>query len=179
MRAKNPSGAAAERKRPAVPVRQTRSLTVKDFMTSDVESCNETTDLAAAAMIMWRRDCGFVPVVDTVTKKVIGVITDRDICMAVATKGRRASEIHVGDVMVGAPHTCVPSDSVHRALDVMREKRVRRLPVVDPQGALTGILSLNDIVLHSRSAREAVFSDVNPEEILETLRGISVHLQPA
>jgi len=179
MYAKNLPGTTAERKRPTVPAKEARGPIVKDFMTSDVESCNETTDLAAASMIMWRRDCGFVPAVDTVTRKVIGVVTDRDICMAVATKGRRASEIHVGEVMSGAVHTCAPSDSVRRALDVMRERKVRRLPVVDAQGALTGILSLNDIVLHSGSARDAVFGAVNQEEILETIRGISEHLQPA
>ncbi len=66
-------------------------MKVQSIMTRDVEACTAETNLADAAMIMWRNDCGVVPVVEEPDRRVIGLITDRDICMAVATKDRRAS----------------------------------------------------------------------------------------
>ena len=166
VRKQAPPGAATGQKVPRV----------QEIMTSDVEACNPTTDLAAAAMVMWRRDCGFLPVVDTVTRGVVGVITDRDICMAVATKGRRASEIQASEVVSGKAHTCAPSDPIRSALEVMRANRVRRLPVVDAQGALTGVLSLNDVVLHARSrGRE---TGPEREDLLRAYEAICEHLQP-
>ncbi len=181
MRARNVPAAPAERRNPAAtqPSKEAKSIRVQDIMTTDVEACNATTDLGAAAMIMWRRDCGFVPVVDTVTKKVVGAITDRDICMAVATQGRRPSEIRVGDVISGSAYTCSSSDPVRKALDLMREKRVRRLPVLDAQGEITGILSLNDVVRHARTGRGKAGPGVEPEEIVEAFQAICEHLQPA
>jgi len=178
MRTRSDSTQPAGRKR-AEPAAATgpKAPRVQDIMTSDVEDCNPTTDLASAAMVMWRRDCGFLPVVDTVTKGVVGAITDRDICMAVATKGRRASEIQVSEVISGKAYTCAPSDPIRKALDVMRANRVRRLPVVDAQGALTGVLSLNDVVLHARTqGRE---TGPEREELLRTYEAICEHLQPA
>ena len=87
-------------------------MRVQDLMTWDPEACTPHHDLAHAAMIMWRRDCGIVPVVEGGTNKLIGVITDRDICMATATKGRTPAAITVGDVMSKKPTTCLPGDEL-------------------------------------------------------------------
>ncbi len=177
-RSDSPQTAARKHAAPApAAARNPQASRVQDIMTSDVEACNATTDLAATAMVMWRRDCGFMPVVDTVTKKVVGAITDRDICMAVATKGRRASDIRVSEVISGKAYTCAPSDPIGKALDIMRAKRVRRLPVVDAQGTLTGVLSLNDVVLHTRA--QSGETGTEPEELLQTYQAICEHLQPA
>jgi CBS domain-containing protein len=156
-----------------------RGPLVENFMTPDVESCDLTTDLGAAAMIMWRRDCGIVPVVEAPTQRVVGVITDRDICMAVATQGRRAHEIQVRHVISGTVYAVSPQDDVRKALEVMRTNQVRRLPVTGIDGSLRGILSLNDIALRSADPQWAGPDAIRSEEILTAYRAICGHLQPA
>jgi CBS domain-containing protein len=130
-------------------------MRVKELQTSDVKSCTGDTDLAAAAKIMWDRDCGVVPVVDS-ERKVIGVITDRDICIATATRSTVPSEIRVRDVMSGQGlHSCGPDDDVRTALATMKTHRVRRLPVLDRQQRLVGIISMNDLVMRAEGRRGA------------------------
>src|SRR5262245_35747142 len=92
------------------------TMKVKDVMTRGIETCTQDTDLAAAAMTMWRRDCGVVPVADA-QGKLVGVITDRDICMAVATKHRPAEQVHVRELITGTLHAVRPEDDVKAALD--------------------------------------------------------------
>ena len=147
-------------------------MRVKELQTSDVKSCSGDTDLAAAATIMWDCDCGVVPVVDN-ERKVIGVITDRDICIATATRSTVPSEIRVRDVMSGQDlHSCGPDDDVRTALATMKTHRVRRLPVLDRQQRLVGIISMNDLVMRAEGRRGA---DVPGEEFLETLQAICAH----
>ena len=123
-------------------------MKVKDVMTSPVLFCAPETNLAAAAMIMWESDCGALPVVSH-EKQVVGMITDRDICMAAATKHRLASDIAVGEVASRAVYACSPHDDVKKALTTMEKERVRRLPALDTDGVLQGVLSMNDVVLHA------------------------------
>jgi CBS domain-containing protein len=146
-------------------------------MSSRVESCSPDTNLAEAAMIMWRCDCGIVPVVEPGTQRVVGTITDRDVCMAVATTGQRPTERSAKEVMARSLATVGPDDDVRVALERMEEARVRRLPVVDQNGALAGVLSVNDLVL--ATDRERVEGNPLPvEAVMKTLRGISEHRQP-
>ena len=129
-------------------MKETENVLVEKVMTSEVEACRADNSLSEAAAAMWRRDCGAVPVVDG-DGRVVGVITDRDICMALATRGRLASEVKVGEAMSGPARTCTTVDDVREALEVMEREQLRRLPVVDSAGRLAGILSINDIILHS------------------------------
>ena len=108
-------------------------MKVQDIMTSDVHCCGPDTNLAAAAKMMWDSDCGALPVLN-VQGQVLSMITDRDICMATATKNRPASDIIVWETVSGKAHTCHLSDDVHTALDTMKREKVRRLPVVDEDG---------------------------------------------
>ena len=121
-------------------------MKVRDVMATVVHSCRPRINLAEAAASMWNFDCGSLPVVDH-DGKVIGMITDRDICMAVATKGRIASHITVWETMTGKAHTCGEDDAAKTALGTMTAEKVRRLPVVDQEGMLRGFLSINDLVL--------------------------------
>jgi CBS domain-containing protein len=116
---------------------------VKELMTRDCKACDPSDSLASAAMRMWDGDCGILPVIEA--GKVVGVITDRDICMALALKGCRPNEQAVGEVMTAAVHTCSPQDDVVEALATMGRRRVRRLVVVEG-GTLAGMLSMNDVV---------------------------------
>jgi CBS domain-containing protein len=144
-------------------------MKVRDIMATDVNSCQAETSLAAVAKTMWDRDCGVLPVV-TSDGRVIGMITDRDICMAVATKGRTADRISVREVSAGTVYSCLPDDETGAALETMKSHRVRRLPVIDEQGHLKGIISLNDLVLHANAGR-----GIAPAEIVGTLRSICEH----
>ena len=147
-------------------------MKVQDIMTADVEYCSPESDLAAAATVMWKRDCGSVPVVDG-DKRVVGMITDRDICMAVATRNKLASEIHISEVMSGRVYACSPDDNVKDALETMQSAQLRRLPVVDDDRSLRGILSINDVVLHSAKGRSK--KHVSHRDVMATLKILSEH----
>jgi CBS domain-containing protein len=120
-------------------------------MTQPVYSCNVQDRANAAAQIMWEHDCGVVPVVDG-GGRVVGVLTDRDLCMAVHFQNRPLTEIPVSGVMAHEVCTCVADDDVVDAERVMAERQIHRLPVVNEQGSLVGILSLADVARQARSA---------------------------
>jgi CBS domain-containing protein len=124
-------------------------MIVEDLMTREVESCRPEASLAEAAAVMWRRDCGAVPVVGG-DGGVDGIITDRDICMALATRRAYASDVRVEEVMSREVVTCAPEDDAEEALEVLSERQLRRLPVVDGKGRLVGILSLADVLRRTR-----------------------------
>ena len=84
-------------------------MKIRELMTSDVKLCGPDTNLAAAAKIMWEEDCGAVPVTDE-RGRVVGVITDRDICIAAATRLGTEGEIPVRQVISDKLYTCAPSD---------------------------------------------------------------------
>jgi len=149
-------------------------MKVRELMSSAVETCDATTDLAAVAMMMWRRDCGIVPVVDA-TRRVLGVVTDRDICMAVATRHRRPEELTARDVMTSKLHMVQPDDDARQALDTMRDGRIRRLPVVDAERRLQGIVSINDITLRAQPVRPRSTAELTANDLLETLQHICAH----
>ena len=146
-------------------------MLVEDLMTSDVEACRPDSNLAEAAGVMWRKDCGAVPVVDE-EGGVVGMITDRDICMALATRRQYASEVRVGEVMSRGVYTCTPEDDVKEALETMRGRRVRRLPVVNSQGNLAGIISLGDIALKTEKKGKSK-KRVSRRNTVRTLKAVS------
>jgi CBS domain-containing protein len=150
-------------------------MKVQDVMTYDVQMCSPETNLSAAAMRMWRGDFGILPVV--ASGKVIGVITDRDICMAAATKHRDPAKIRVKEVISGHVYGCSPDTDMREALKIMRQKQVRRLPIMDAlDGNLCGILSLNDIALKAQDARGA---QPSAWDVANTLRAICTHRSAA
>lgn len=120
-------------------------MKVRDIMTTNVVSCRRGTDLATAARLMLDKRFGTLPVVDE-HGRVAGIITDRDIAMAAATRQRNATHIAVHEAMSRHVKTCLANDDIGTALTIMEERRVRRLPVLDGDGRLAGILSIDDIV---------------------------------
>lgn len=123
-------------------------MKVQELMIRDVKTCLAEDDLNRAAQIMWETDCGTVPVVDA-AGIVKGMITDRDVCMAAYTKGRAMSAIQVRAAMSKQVTSCSPEESLEGALAIMKEARVRRLPVTERNGRLVGILSMNDLTRES------------------------------
>ena len=148
-------------------------MIVADIMTGGVQTCRPDSNLAEAARVMWENDCGSVPVVEAGTGAVVGIITDRDICMAVSTQNRLASEIVVGDAASTKVYTCFPETPVKEALALMQEKQVRRLPVVNGQGTLVGILSLHDVALNSKKGESKKEAHVAHKDVMATIKAIS------
>ena len=146
-------------------------MKIKDIMTTEVRTCSPGTNLAAAAALMLDGDCGILPVVDG--GKLVGVVTDRDMYIALATRNTLASQLTVGDVARKQVWTCGPDDDVHAALATMKEHRVRRLPVEGFGGTVLGIVSMNDIVLATGPKKA-----IRNEEVVDTFQEICSHHHP-
>lgn len=145
-------------------------MQVKQIMTREVATCSPDTNLAVVAKLMWDRDCGFVPVVDP-DGNVAGVITDRDICIASATRRLPPEQIAAAEAMRRAPiHAAQLDESLEKALATMKQFQVRRLPVVGADGALKGVISLNDIALASQRKEGPAAA-----EVASTLAAICTH----
>ena len=147
-------------------------MKVKDIMTTELKTCTPDTTVAEAAHLMWDGDCGILPVVDDGV--LVGVVTDRDMYIALATQNARAAQLRVGAVATAKVETCAPEDDVRTALTAMKRARVRRLPVVGFGGTVMGLLSVNDVL---RAA--AAGKDVANEDIVETLQAICARHHPA
>ena len=149
-----------------LPEERGMTMKVSEVMTKAPAYCSADTSLGAAAEIMWNHNCGFLPVVSP-QQSVVGVITDRDMCIAMATRNRLPDQVTVQEVSSVVIHSCQPDDDVRKAMETMADKKVRRLPVIDAAGKLEGILSLDDIILHADSEARGSLS---PEYILSILR---------
>ncbi len=147
-------------------------MKVEEICTRAARSCTRETSLADAADILWDADCGILPVVDE-AGRVVGVVTDRDICMALALTGQPAADMPVGPLLGPVLHTCRLTDELRDALCTMRTRKVRRLPVVDGAGVLQGVLSLSDVALAAKPERLAGPSDVSDEDLALALKTIS------
>jgi CBS domain-containing protein len=141
-------------------------------MTVEPRTCSPETNLAAAAALMLDGDCGILPVVADGT--LVGVVTDRDLYIALATRDRRASEIAVREVVQTPVHTCGPDDEIEAALETMKLHRVRRLPVEGFGGTIMGIVSMNDIVLVAGPRKP-----VRDADVVSTLQTICAHHHPS
>ena len=147
-------------------------MKIRDIMTPDPRTCTPETTLAAAAGLMWDTDCGILPVLEN--GALVGVVTDRDICIALATRNARAAAMKVGEVAGRTVWTCGPDEDPRAALAVMGQHQVRRLPVVDVGGTLVGMISMNDLVLAAGPG-----GPVRNDQIVGTLKGICSHHLPA
>jgi len=121
-------------------------MKVKDVMKTDVGFCSTEDSLMKTAEIMRHRDCGVVPIVDE-ERRVVGMLTDRDLCLAVVARNRKASDVTTKELLHGEVILCSPDDKLENALRKMRKSQVKRLAVVGKSGELVGILSVTDILL--------------------------------
>lgn len=134
-------------------------MTIRDIMTRNVVSCPKDLDIAAAARLMLQGRFGTLPVVDE-HGKLAGIITDRDIAMAAATRERQASKIAVHEAMTDRVRSCFADDDIRSGLKQMEEARVRRLPVIDGAGHLVGIVSVDDVVRRALDRNGGISSAV-------------------
>lgn len=132
-------------------------MKVKKIMTADAGFCFAEESLSRAVEIMWQRDCGSVPVVDA-EMKVVGMITDRDIAVAVNMKNKKASQIKIGEVIGNIVFTCLEKDDAEDALKKMRRAKIKRLPVVNENNALVGVISIADLILKAPKLKKEIYS---------------------
>jgi len=147
-------------------------ILVEDIMSRTPWCCAPETNLAQVVEMMWTHDCGALPVVTH--GHVMGVITDRDIAIALGTRGVRAHELAASQVASSPAVFCRENDDIHAALHLMETSRVRRLPVVNDHDELVGMIGINDLILAARplGGREP---ELNDEEVIETMRHICQH----
>lgn len=119
-------------------------MKIEDVMTRRVVAARADTELAHVARLMWDNDCGAVPVVDA-EDKVVGMLTDRDLCMGAHFGGKALRELRASGCMASEVLTARPSDEVTAVLAAMAKRQVRRLPVTDESGRLVGLVSLGDL----------------------------------
>lgn len=122
-------------------------MKVHEVMSKNPACCYPSSSALTAATVMQQRGIGVLPVVqDRFTSRLVGVVTDRDLCLHVVAGGRDPAHIWIGECMVEDPIYCSVEDDVRHALELMEEHQVRRLPVVNANHEVTGILSLSDLV---------------------------------
>ena len=146
-------------------------MKVSQIMSEPAQSCGPETNIASVVQIMWEYDCGVVPVVNE-RGEAVGMVTDRDVCIALGTRDRPASALTARQVMSQPVVGCVPEDDCFTVLRAMESQRVRRLPVLGIGGVLLGIVSLDDIV---KRAAASPAGDPLRSGVVEVLAGIGGH----
>ena len=134
----------------------------QDIMTPNPRVCPASASAQEAAQILKEDDIGSVPIVSDESQKLVGILTDRDLCLAVVAEGLHPAEVKVAECMTRNPIACKPQDDLEKAEALMKEHQIRRIPIVDETGSCVGIIAQADIALRER-----------PEEVHETVQAIS------
>jgi CBS domain-containing protein len=135
-----------------------------DVMTKDPTCCVPTDTVSRVAKIMKTEDVGSIPVCESrQSRKLVGIVTDRDLALCVVGEGRDPNGTPAQEVMTRQPITCSAEDDLQQAIDAMQSHQVRRIPVVDRDGQLVGIIAQADIATRVQ----------DPEKTAETLEEIS------
>jgi CBS domain-containing protein len=151
-------------------------MNVEDVMTRDVKTCPWHASVNEAARMMWEQDFGVLPIIDG-DGTVVGIITDRDVCMAAYTQGRPFAHISVATAMSRSVYGCKRGDSLAEAMTTMQRHQIRRLPVLDATGRIEGILSLSDLTRALFSQPLPSPRELSPEHIARTLAALSTPRQ--
>jgi CBS domain-containing protein len=141
-------------------------MKIEQVMTPSPATCGPMDNLGQVVERMWDANCGIIPVVDD-AGRVLAVMTDRDICIAAATRGLPPGDMTAAEMQRKPVIACRLEDDLKTALALMKEHRVRRLPVTTDEGILHGIVSLDDIALCA-GRRDTV----SASEILATMKAI-------
>lgn len=135
----------------------------REIMSKNVSTANRDATLQEVAKILKDGDIGILPIIEEGTNKLVGLVTDRDIVVRAVADGKSVTETNVSDIMTTELFTAKPGDFAFQAVRTMGNKQVRRVPIVDENGVLQGIVSIADIALEMEDEKE----------IAETLEEIS------
>ena len=151
-------------------------MKVEQLMTRQLDTCTPGDSLNRAAQIMWERDCGCVPVVEGgngAARRVVGILTDRDVCMAAYSQGQPLTDIPVGKVMASTVCSCRPRDSVATVLKIMETNQVHRVPVVDEHDELVGLVAWADLAREAAREHGSKRPEVRDEQLARTVEAVS------
>ena len=139
-------------------------MNCRDVMTKDPACCVPTDSAARAAKVMKTENIGSLPVCEgRHSRKLVGIVTDRDLALYVVAENRNATSTQVQDLMTKEPFACRPEDDLQNALDAMQSHQVRRIPIVDATGQLVGIIAQADVAIRCDE----------PDKTAETVEEIS------
>lgn len=144
-------------------------MKISQLMSKDVKTCRQTETLDVPAKLMWDFDIGVVPVVDDVGQ-VVGIVTDRDACMAAYTQGQPLNHLPCTIAMSKHVITCRPEDTDASVAKMMAKNKIRRVVVVDETAKPIGIVSINDLAVSMIKGR-----DVQATDVAGTLAAICEH----
>lgn len=147
-------------------------MKIAEIMTRDVHTCTPADTLATAAQIMWENDCGSVPVVDR-EGRLVGIITDRDLAMAAQLQGVALRETSVLSAMARDVKACSPQDTPATVQAMMQQYRIRRLPVLDAERRVVGIVTLGDLAYIMSSQQTLGGDGMTWTSIAHTLAAVS------
>jgi CBS domain-containing protein len=153
------------------------AVKIDEIMTRDVSTCTPNDSLATAAQIMWENDCGSVPVVDR-DGRILGIITDRDLAMAAQLQGVALRESRVASAMARDVKTASPSDTPATLQALMQQHKIRRVPVVDAEKRLVGIVTLGDLAYVMSSQQTLGGDGMTWTAIAHTLAAVSAPRMP-
>jgi CBS domain-containing protein len=142
-------------------------MNARDVMTPRPVRCLSDVSLIDAGKLMRDEEIGFLPIVDR-ADHLIGILTDRDLAIALCTRNVKPSELTVGDIAKPRIRTCEPGDDIQIVLGEMRRSKLHRVPIVDDAGILKGVVSFDDVVMF-------IGSELPPEDVIETMQSISSH----
>ncbi len=126
-----------------------------DVMTREPVCCEPEISVTEVASVMKREDVGSIPVVESLgDKKLVGIVTDRDLVVKILAGGVSLESALVRDAMTSNPASCCESDDVSRAVELMSDRKVRRMPIVDETGRLTGIIAQADVATRVENDRK-------------------------
>jgi CBS domain-containing protein len=148
-------------------------MKVKEIMTANpVKYCSPETNLQDAAKEMKEANVGALPVVDN-KQKVIGLVTDRDIALSLASEQTSLSATHVEDIISKQVHTVKAEDNLEDALEKMRTNQIGRLPVTDEEGKLKGIVSVHNLLSQTFEGKTELGDPSKAgENILKTIKAV-------
>jgi CBS domain-containing protein len=129
-------------------------MKVRDVMTKKVVCCTPSDTAEKAANLMRDHNVGAIPVVsDLTSRRLEGILTDRDLCCRIVAESRLADTMTIGELMTRSPVTCKPEDALDTCLEAMQEHHIRRIPIVDEKASCVGIVAEADIALRASAAK--------------------------
>lgn len=131
-------------------------MLVRDIMTADPACCTSDTGLREVAQLMAKHDCGCIPVVEDQASRVpVGVVTDRDITLRTVAAGKNPIDLTAGDIMTPSVVAVTADTTLEDCCNLMEDKQIRRIAVVDDKGGCCGIIAQADIAINAGDRKTA------------------------
>lgn len=149
-------------------------MKTKDLMTKNPEFCLPNDTAYTATRKMKRRNCGVIPIVrDRQTKRLEGILTDRDIALHLGKVNKPAKKVYLRDFPKNRVKLAHPEDSLRQVTKILGKSHLHRLPVVNKQRQLEGIISLKDLAVEAYKERRKKTRSINEKDVAQIVESIS------